>query len=144
LRTDPEDIAMATPVKDLRGMTEAVLNALAAKGIKDNEALVAAAASPEQRKALAADCACDPKDLLGLANRADLARVKGVSGVYSDLLEEAGVDTVKELATRRPDNLHAKLTETNDAKQLTERPPTAAQVQAWVEQAKSLPKLLTY
>lgn len=135
---------MATPVKDLRGITDAVLNALAAKDIKDSDALVAAAASPEQRKALAADCGCDPSDVLGLANRADLARVKGVSGVYSDLLEEAGVDTVKELATRRPDNLHAKLVETNDARQLTQRPPTEAQVQDWVAQAKALPKLLTY
>jgi predicted flap endonuclease-1-like 5' DNA nuclease len=82
--------------------------------------------------------------LLELVNRADLARIKGVSGVYSDLLEEAGVDTVKELATRRPDNLHAKLLQTNEAKQLTQRPPAAAQVEDWVEQAKALPKLVSY
>jgi len=135
---------MATPVTELKGITDAIASTLAAKGIKDNEAFVAAAASPQQRKALAADCGCDQKDLLELVNRADLARVKGVSGVYSDLLEEAGVDTVKELATRRPDNLHAKLTETNDSTQLTQRPPTAAQVQDWVEQAKALPKHITY
>lgn len=135
---------MATPVKELSGITDAVLSALSAKDINDNEALVAAAASPEQRKALAADCGCEPRELLELANRADLARVNGISGVYSNLLEEAGVDTVKELATRRPDNLHAKLIETNEAKQLTQRPPTAAQVEDWVDQAKALPKLLTY
>jgi predicted flap endonuclease-1-like 5' DNA nuclease len=125
-------------------MTDAVLATLAAKDIDDNEALVAAGASPEQRRALAADCDCDPKHLLELVNRADLARVKGVSGVYSDLLEEAGVDTVKELATRRPDNLHAKLIETNDREKLTRRPPTPGQVEDWVAQAKDLPKLLTY
>jgi predicted flap endonuclease-1-like 5' DNA nuclease len=135
---------MTTPVKDLKGITDAVVNALAAKDIKDNEALVAAAASPEQRKALAAECGCAVKDLLQLANRADLARIKGVSGVYSDLLEQAGVDTVKELATRRADNLHAKLTETNATLGLTQRPPTETQVQGWVEEAKALPKTLTY
>ncbi len=135
---------MSTPVTELKGITDAIASALAAKDIKDNEALVTAAASPSQRKALAGDCGCDPKHLLELVNRADLARVKGVSGVYSDLLEEAGVDTVKELATRRPDNLHAKLTETNESAQLTQRPPTAAQVQDWVEQAKALPKHITY
>jgi predicted flap endonuclease-1-like 5' DNA nuclease len=135
---------MATPLKELSGITDAVLSALSAKDINDNEALVAAAASPEQRKALAADCGCEPRELLELANRADLARVNGISGVYSNLLEEAGVDTVKELATRRPDNLHAKLIETNEARQLTQRPPTAAQVEDWVDQAKALPKLLTY
>jgi predicted flap endonuclease-1-like 5' DNA nuclease len=135
---------MVTPVKELAGATEAIVNKLKEKGITDNEKLLEAASGPAQRKALAADCGCDVKDILELANRADLARVKGISGVYSDLLEEAGVDTVKELATRRPDNLHAKITETNDAKRLTERPPTAAMVEDWVSQAKELPKVLTY
>jgi predicted flap endonuclease-1-like 5' DNA nuclease len=135
---------MATPLKELKGVTDAIAATLAAKDIKDNDALVSAAASPEQRKALAADCGCDVKDLLQIANRADLARIKGVSGVYSDLLEHAGVDTVKELATRRPDNLHAKIVETNTSLQLTERPPTQKQIEDWVAQAKELPKMLTY
>ncbi|WP_058557318.1 DUF4332 domain-containing protein [Thiohalocapsa sp. ML1] len=135
---------MATPVKELKGMTDAVLSALTAQSITDNEALVEAGASPAQRKTLAAACGCEPAELLALINRADLARVKGVSGVYSDLLEHAGVDTVKELATRRADNLHAKLLETNDGRNLTERPPTQSQVEDWIEQAKALPKLVTY
>ena len=79
-----------------------------------------------------------------MANRADLARIKGISGVYSDLMEQAGVDTVKELAKRRPDNLLQKLTETNDAAKLTQRQPTAAMVEDWVTQAKALPAMLTY
>ena len=135
---------MATPVKDLKGITESIVDALKARDIADNERFVEAAAAPAQRKKLAEACGCDAKVILQLANRADLARVKGVSGVYSDLLEHAGVDTVKELATRKPENLHAKLGETNDALKLTERPPSAAQVEDWVAQAKSLPKLLTY
>jgi len=135
---------MTTAVKDLKGIPDAVAAALKEKGITDNEQLVEAAATPAQRKALAADCGCDAKDLLELANRADLARVKGVSALYSDLLEEAGVDTVKELATRRPDNLHAKLIETNERLQLTQRPPTEGVVEDWVAQAKELPKLLSY
>jgi predicted flap endonuclease-1-like 5' DNA nuclease len=135
---------MVTAVKDLAGVTDAIVSRLAEKGVKDNEKLLEVAAGPTQRKELAAACGCTTKDILELANRADLARIKGVSGVYSDLLEEAGVDTVKELATRRPDNLYAKITETNDAKKLSERPPTAAMVEDWVKQAKDLPKVLTY
>lgn len=135
---------MATPVKELKGVTDAMAAALKAQGIADSEKLVEAAATPGQRKELAAACDCDVKDLLEVVNRADLSRIKGVSGVYSDLLEEAGVDTVKELAARRPDNLHAKISETNDAQKLTERPPTAAQVEDWIAQAKELPKMLTY
>jgi predicted flap endonuclease-1-like 5' DNA nuclease len=109
------------------------------KGITDNEKLLGAAATPAQRKELSGECGCDVKQILELVNRADLARIKGVSGVYPDLLEEAGVDTVKELAIRRSDNLHAKVTETNDAKRLTERPPTLAMVEDWISQVKDLP-----
>lgn len=135
---------MTTAVKDLRGATDALVAKLKDKGIGDNGKLLAATAAPAQRKELAAHCGCDTKAILELCNRADLARIKGVSGVYSDLLEHSGVDTVKELATRRPDNLHAKIKETNDKEKLTERPPTAAAVENWVKQAKELPKILTY
>lgn len=135
---------MPTALKDLRGASAALVEILATDGIADNDAFVSAAATPAQRKDLAKRCDCETATILELANRADLARIKGVSGVYSDLLENAGVDTVKELATRNAANLHTKLTETNAAMQLTQRPPTAAQVEDWVEQAKALPKLLSY
>jgi predicted flap endonuclease-1-like 5' DNA nuclease len=135
---------MTTAAKDLKGATDAIVAKLKEKGISDNEKLLTAAAAPAQRKDLAGVCGCDAKVILELCNRADLARIRGVSGVYSDLLEKAGVDTVKELATRRPDNLHAKIGETNEKEKLTERPPTASAVEDWVKQAKELPKILTY
>lgn len=135
---------MTTPVKELKGVTDTIVAKLKEKGCSNNEKLLDAGAAPAQRKELAAHCGCDPKEILELCNRADLARIKGISGVYSDLLENAGVDTVKELAKRRPDNLHAKILETNKADKLTERPPTAGMVENWVSQAKELPKILTY
>jgi hypothetical protein len=135
---------MTTAVKDLEGATDEIVAALAERGIKDNEQLVKAASTPAQRKDLARLCACESGDILHLANRADLARIRGISGVYSDLLEIAGVDTVKELATRRPDHLHAKISETNDRDKLTTKPPTLGMVQDWVGQAKALKTTLTY
>ena len=54
------------------------------------------------------------------------------------------MDTVKELATRNPDNLHAKLAEINAEKKLAGRTPDAGMVKDWVGQAKELPKLLEY
>ena len=135
---------MTTALKDLKGVTRAMIPALKEKGIGDNEQFAAAAATPTQRKELAELCECSTKDILEIANRADLARIKGVSGVYSDLLENAGIDTVKELAARRPDNLLEKLKTTNIAMKLTRQPPRAAQLEAWVAQAKELPRILTY
>lgn len=135
---------MTVPVKDLKGATASVVNKLKEKGISNSEHLLESAAKPVGRKELAAHCGCDAREILELANRADLSRVKGVAGVYSDLLEKAGVDTVKELATRKPENLHAKMLETNQAEALTKQPPSAAQVDAWVQQAKALPKMIVY
>jgi predicted RecB family nuclease len=71
-------------------------------------------------------------------------RIKGVGEEYSDLLEAAGVDTVKELATRNPGNLHKAMLETNAAKKLVRRDPSLAEVEAWVREAKTLPAVLSY
>ena len=135
---------MTTSIKELEGATDEVVAKLAERGIKDNEQLVQAAATPAMRKELAAFCGCESGDILHLANRSDLARVRGISGVYSDLLEIAGVDTVKELASRRADSLYAKITETNERDKLTTKPPTQSMVQNWIAQAKALRPILTY
>ena len=135
---------MAISVDKLKGITPALSAKLKAQGVKNSEQLLEAAKTPAQRKALAKEVESEPRAILELANRADLSRIKGIAGVFSDLLEQAGVDTVKELAKRRADNLHAKIIEINQEKQLSKRPPTAAMVDDWVSQAKELPKLITY
>ncbi|AQG78612.1 DUF4332 domain-containing protein [Spirosoma montaniterrae] len=129
---------------ELRGITDAVLNSLKAQGLGDSNGLLEAARTPQGRKELASAAGIDAATLLNLANRADLARIKGIGRVYSDLMEEAGVDTVKELAHRVPENLHAKLIEINTKRQFTQRPPSVEQVSDFVEQAKSLPPMLEY
>ena len=135
---------MAIPVTQLKGMNDGLAAQLKAQGIADSDQLLKASAKPADRKALANKVGAKERDILELANRADLSRVKGVAGVFSDLLEKAGVDTVKELATRRPDNLHAKIKEVNEAEQHSKRIPTEAEVTDWVAQAKDLPKILSY
>ena len=55
-------------------------------------------------------------NLLKWANMADLMRISGVGAEYSELLEAAGVDTVKELRNRNAENLAAKMAEVNDNK----------------------------
>jgi hypothetical protein len=84
------------------------------------------------------------KALLEMLNRADLDRVAGIGAAYSNLLEEAGVDTVKELSKRVAANLHAKLIEINTEKKVTLHPPTLAMVEAWVKDAKELPAVIEY
>jgi predicted flap endonuclease-1-like 5' DNA nuclease len=113
-------------------------------GITTTEAFLEAAASPKQREELAAKTGIPEKLVLEFANLADLFRIKGVGEEYSDLLEEAGVDTVAELAQRNAENLHKALQETNEREALVRRLPTLKQVKNWVAQAKKLPRILTY
>ncbi len=82
--------------------------------------------------------------LLNWVNMADLARIKGVGEEYSELLHQAGVDTVVELAKRVPANLHAKLTETANQKNLVRAVPSLSQVEKWVAEAKTLPRVIEH
>jgi predicted flap endonuclease-1-like 5' DNA nuclease len=135
---------MTVPILHLRGMSEELESRMKGLGIYNSAQLLEAAHTPAERKALAERVGVTARAILELANRADLARVKGIGGVFSDLLEQAGVDTVAELATRRPENLYAKLIETNAEKALAGRKPALNAVLSWVAQAKELPRALEY
>jgi predicted flap endonuclease-1-like 5' DNA nuclease len=135
---------MSLAIGKLRGMTPELEAKLKARGLKDTDALFNAALTPKDRRELAAYAGVSEQTILELANRADLARIKGIAGVYSDLLEEAGVDTVRELAQRDPENLHAQLLEINAQKALTARPPALKTVKTWVSLARRRRKFLQY
>lgn len=113
-------------------------------GIRTAEALLKAGATPKGRKELAEKSGITEKLILEWVNHVDLFRIKGVGEEYSDLLEEAGVDTVVELAQRKPENLLAKMVEVNAAKKLVRQLPVLAQVVSWVEQAKKLDRMIQY
>ena len=135
---------MELAIGKLKGMTPELEAKLEARRIKTAEKLFEKALTPKDREALAAYAGVPTATILELANRADLARIKGIAGVYSDLLEEAGVDTTKELKARTPENLHAKLLEINAQKKLTAKPPALALVKTWVKLARRRRKFLQY
>jgi len=113
-------------------------------GIRSVEALLEAGKTPKGRAELAEKSGISGKLILEWVNLADLFRIKGIGEEYSDLLEEAGVDTVPELAQRRPDNLYARLVEVNAGKKLVRRLPPQVLVEDWVAQAKDLPRVVEY
>jgi predicted flap endonuclease-1-like 5' DNA nuclease len=131
-------------IVDIEGIGEVWAARLQGMGIVTTEALLKRGATPEGRQALAEEMGASPNAILDWVNRADLFRVKGVGEEYSDLLEIAGVDTVPELAQRNPTNLHAALVEANAQKKLVRRLPGQAEVVRWVEEAKALPRVITY
>ena len=133
-----------TKLVEIEGIGEVYASKLQTSGIRSVEALLAAGATPKGRQELEEKTGIGHKLVLEWVNLADLMRVDGVGQEYADLLEEAGVDTVKELRNRNPENLHKALVETNQAKQLVRLVPGFSRVTKWVEQAKVLPPAVTY
>jgi predicted flap endonuclease-1-like 5' DNA nuclease len=134
---------MALNMNEINGITPELVEALKAAGLTNSDKLLAAVAQPKDRAELAAKLGVDVRELLELGNRADLGRIRGIGVVYSDLLEFAGVDTVAELATRKPENLFKKIMDVA-AEHTVKRTPTAEDVVSWVDQAKNLDRGIFY
>ncbi len=129
---------------DIEGIGDVYAGKLAGAGLTTTEALLAAGRTPKGRKELAEKTGISGDLILEWVNHADLYRIKGVGSEYSDLLEEAGVDTVAELAQRNPENLLEKMTDVNEQKKLVRRLPVLSMVKGWVDQAKKLPRQIEY
>ncbi len=131
-------------IDDIEGIGPATAQKLIAAGVKDTDSLLKKGCAAAGRKELAAASGLDEKKLLEFVNMADLYRIKGVGSEYAELLMSAGVDTVKELATRRSDNLTKKMGEVNEQKKLTRKLPTETVVTGWIDEAKKLPAVVTH
>ncbi len=128
----------------IEGIGDVYAGKLRAAGVRGTNDLLKKGSTKQGRQALAELAGVSEKLVLEWVNHADLFRIKGIGPEYADLLEEAGVDTVVELAQRNPDNLYAKLVEVNEAKKLVRRLPTQNMVKAWIAQAKELPRVIQY
>lgn len=131
-------------LEDVEGIGPKYADKLRSIGIRSSEAFLQAASTPKGRKDLAEKSGISEKLILEWANHLDLYRIKGVGSEYADLLEEAGVDTVVELAQRNAANLYQKMVEVNGAKKLVRKMPVQSQVADWIEQAKKLPRVINY
>lgn len=124
----------------IEGIGPALSEKLGNAGIDSVASLLDTGGNKQGRAALAERSGISEAQLLKFVNHADLMRIKGIGGEYSELLEEAGVDTVPELAQRNAANLSAKIEEINVEKKLVRATPSEKQIEDWIQQAKGLPK----
>ena len=135
---------MTYKIIDIEGVGEAYAPKLKKAGIVKVEDLLKKCAAPKGRAELAEATGISDKLILKWTNHADLFRIKGVGPQFAELLEAAGVDTVKELRHRVAANLVQKMQETNDAKRLVRRVPSVKQVEKMIALAKELKPVMTY
>ncbi len=128
----------------IEGIGDTYYKKLSDVGISWQKELLKRGADKDGRKEIAEKSGIREDLILTWVNHCDLRRVNGVSEQYAELLERAGVDTVVELATRRPENLFNKLVEVNNEKHVAPSTPIAEEVVAWVAQAKHLGRVVTH
>jgi len=131
-------------IEEIEGIGSTYGKQLKDQGIMTTDGLLSSGSTSKDRKRLAEKTGISEKLILEWVNLADLLRIRGVGQEYSDLLEEAGVDTVVELARRNPNNLHEKILSVNKNKQLVRKSPSINQIKDWIEQAKNLPRKVEY
>jgi predicted flap endonuclease-1-like 5' DNA nuclease len=135
---------LSKPIKEIEGIGPTYAEKLANIGINTVHALLDKGCTQSGRKELAQKTSIPETLILEWVNMADLFRIEGIGEEYSDLLEEAGVDTVVELSKRVPENLHAKLKEVNEEKKLVKQLPSLDTVKKWIEKARTLPRKVEY
>jgi len=128
----------------IQGLSRAQARTLRRNRVRTTEALLRKASTKAERKSLSKETGLDESEILAWVNRADLMRIKGVGEEYADLLEVAGIDTVKELRRRNPRSLLRQLMDLNDKKNLVRRLPTEKMVEGWVAEAKTMTPGVSY
>ena len=125
-------------IAEIEGLDPIAREKLAAAGLKTVAELLERSAGSSHRASLAKELGVPVSDVTEWVNRADLMRINGVGREFSDLLENAGVDSCKELQHRVAENLHAKIKEANAAGAFTKQTPGLTQIQNWIDQAKTI------
>lgn len=135
---------MSYPITDIEGIDGETAAILKSAGIRSTGRLLETARTVKGRKLLAAKTGLSEKSLLCWANVADRMRIKGISREYAELLQAAGVDTVKELKYRNPCNLAQAMAEANKRNKLVRMLPSEKVVARWIDHAKKLPIKISY
>jgi len=132
------------PIEKIEGIGPVYARKLLEVGIKNTSELLEQGKSRKGREELVEKTGISSLLILKWVNMADLMRIKGVGEEYSELLERAGVDTVKELRNRNPKNLLETMTKENETHKLVRRLPNITEVDSWVKEAKESEPVMTY
>ena len=135
---------MAYKIEHIEGIGEVYAAKLNTAGVKNTDDLLKNCATQRGSRKMAEATGISEKLILKWTNHADLFRIKGVAGQFSELLEAAGVDTIKEFRHRVPANLHAKMEAVNAEKNLTNRVPSVKEIEKMVAQAKEMEPMVKY
>jgi PAS domain S-box-containing protein len=132
------------PIEKIEGIGSVYAAKLLEVGVKTTDDLLNQGKSRKGREELVEKTGISSLLILKWVNMADLMRIRGIGEEYSELLERAGVDTVKELRNRNPNNLYQAMANANESLKLVRRLPKLSDVESWVKEAKESEPMMTY
>lgn len=135
---------MSRNIQNVEGIGPKYAEILKQHGIETTDKLLQIAASSAGRKKLAEETSINESSILKWVNMCDLFRIRGVAGQFAELLECSGVDTIKELRNRNPENLALQIAEVNQVKRVCKATPSTKTVADWIRQAKILDPMVTH
>lgn len=135
---------MSYKIEEIEGIGPAYAQKLRVGGIRTTNDLLKLCSDARGRRSVSERTGVSEGTLLKWVNLADLMRISGIGSEFSELLEAAGVDTVKELKMRNPENLTEKMKEVNAVRRLTRATPGIGSVKKWVGQAATLKPVITH
>ncbi len=131
-------IAKSYSLTSVRGLSAAEVAKLKRAGVDNTSELLGATQTHYAEQSLAKKSGITLTRMREAVNRADLLQVSGIGPATADLFENVGVNSAKELATRRPDTLWKAIEAYVKARpELNYRLPSPTTVQSLVGQAKS-------
>ncbi len=125
------------PLADLAAIGGTYAALLEEHGISSRDDLILKADTPEAQQTLAEGLGIDVSLVRRWALLADLLRLVDIEAGAVNLLEAAGVGSLRELRVRDPQRLTGLLSQENRARSLVEQPPTLETVRRWVRDAGS-------
>ena len=132
-KTTPKE----TPIIEIEGIGKKYGKTMESAGFLDVESLIGL--DRDAIKTLAEKTKISEKLLDKWAEHADLMRINGVGPEYAEVLNEIGVDSVKELAQRNPSNTLDRIAKLDKEKpDVFRKPPTLHMIEDWIEEAKKI------
>jgi len=134
---------MAYPIEDIEGIGVTYGERLRSIGISSTNVLLEKAGTKKGR-AQVAEKTDIPESLVSTwVNHADLMRINGIAAQFAELLDAAGVGSVKDLSHQMAATLHDKLLVVNKQYGLTGRIPSVEAVREMIAEAKKLTPKVT-
>jgi predicted flap endonuclease-1-like 5' DNA nuclease len=135
---------MPYPIGVVDGVSPGIAKRLLDAKIRTTAKLLRIASTPQGRKSLSKRTGLDAAMILRCANMADRMRIKGIGRESAELLEAAGVDTVRELRYRNPANLASRMKAATKNAKLARPLPSEKVLARWIDDARKLKLEIRY